>query len=140
VQQRHLAHDRPGANLGHRLAIDLQPQHPIKQQEQLLTLLALLDQGPPGLQPSELRLGVDDGHRQLALQRRLHRGHDRARVLGTPGRVGAERLPPPGVVVDEPALGDRLADLPPRVRHMRSNQPLLPCAHGAPIHRHDHVA
>ena len=73
------------ANLGHRLAVDLHPQHPVEQQEQLVAVLALLDQGPAGPEPQELRLGIDHGHRQLALQGRLHRGHDRGRVLGPQG-------------------------------------------------------
>jgi hypothetical protein len=75
----------PGADLGHRRAVDLHPQHPVEQEEQLGAGLALPDQGPAGLKPTEPRLGVDDRHRQLALQRRLHRGHDRGRVLGPQG-------------------------------------------------------
>jgi hypothetical protein len=42
--------DRPGANLGHRFAVDFHPQYSIRQQEQLLTPLALLDQGPARLE------------------------------------------------------------------------------------------
>ena len=45
MQQRHLAHDGPRANLGHRPAVDLYPQHPVEQQEQLVAVLALLGQG-----------------------------------------------------------------------------------------------
>ena len=85
VQQGHLAHDRPRANLGHRLAVDLHPQDAVEQQEQLIALFALLDQGPARLEAAEPRLGVDHGHRELAFQGRLHRGHDRGRVLRPQG-------------------------------------------------------
>jgi hypothetical protein len=58
LQQRQLAHDRPRANLSHWLAVDLDPQHPVEQQEQLVALLALLDQGPARLEAAEPWPGV----------------------------------------------------------------------------------
>ena len=60
VQQRQLPQDRSRTDLGHWLAVDLHLEHAVEQQEQLVTLLVLLDQGPAGLEPPELRLGIDD--------------------------------------------------------------------------------
>lgn len=54
VQQRHLAQNRAGADLGHRLAVDLHLQYAVEEQEQFLPGLALLDQGPARPQPPEL--------------------------------------------------------------------------------------
>ena len=77
-----------------------------QQQEQLLTPLPLLHQGPTGLQPRELQRGVDDGHRQLALH-----ADSAAVTIGPsprhPRACGCRTPPDTGVMVDVPALGDQ---------------------------------
>jgi hypothetical protein len=104
-QQRHFTEDRARPDLGDHLAVHLDGQDTIKQQEQLVTWLALLDQGLARPQPPEWGVGADDQPRQLTLQGALDRGHDGRRLLLTARAVLRGGLQVPLVEVDQPGLG-----------------------------------
>ena len=56
LEQRQLADQRPGPELGDLLAVDLDVDHAVQDQEQLLPLLALRDQALAGVQLAALEL------------------------------------------------------------------------------------
>src|SRR5215218_9352243 len=109
LEQGHLADHGPGAELGHRLAVDLDHQHAVEEQVHVGAGLALLDQDLAVLEPPEVGLAVDDGHRQPALQGRLGRHHQGRRVLVAPGGSLHLGLAEPAGEVDPARLGDQLA-------------------------------
>ncbi len=100
----------PGPELGHDLAVDLDREHAVEDEVQLLAGVALLGER---LAPAELlHLGLDaaphDLHRQLPLERRLDRSRERGRLLVAPRRMLPERVPVPGLELDEAGLLDQL--------------------------------
>ena len=56
LEQGHLADHGPGAELGDRLAVDLDPEHAVEQEVDVGAGVALLDQGLAGLQAPERAL------------------------------------------------------------------------------------
>src|SRR5215207_2936803 len=109
LEQGHLADHGAGAELGDRLAVDLDPQHAVEEQVHVGAGLALLDQDLVALQAPEAGLAVDDGHRQPPLQGRLGRHHQRRGVLVAPRGARPLGLPEPAVEVDPAGLGDQPA-------------------------------
>ena len=67
------AEHRAGSDLGERLTVDLDDQHPVEQQEQLVAARALLHQRLAFLHPADVGLlsAAHDPLLQLALEQRL---------------------------------------------------------------------
>lgn len=87
LQQRHL----PRADLGDRLAVDLHLEHAVEQQEQLLALLALPDQGAAGW--SRRNRGLASITASDSWRSRPTRPRSRSRAGGGP--AGASGCRPP---------------------------------------------
>src|SRR5512133_2439834 len=111
LEQRALAEQGTGADLGHPVAVDLDVDNAVEQQEQLPTLLALGHQRLALLEvaPLELLALTHDRSRKLTLEVGLDRGRQRRRILLAPGRVLAVRGPVPLLEVDRPRLLHQLA-------------------------------
>ena len=101
-----LAEDGAGGHAGDRLAVDLDVQEAVEQQEHVAPRLALLDERLANLEPLTRQPGVehqgDAG--QLVLESSLDRGDDLGRVLVSPGRRFAERLAVPAVEILQAVL------------------------------------
>ena len=107
---RPLSHDRSGAYLRDRLAIDLHLKSAIEHEEHLVTRLTLLDQRVPLVDRASFLFGAaDDDRGQLALQSAFHRLHHRRGVVGAPWGALAERLIDPCREIGQPRLHDELA-------------------------------
>src|SRR6185436_20794952 len=111
LEQRALAEQRTGPDLGHPVAVDLDVDDPVEEQEELVTRLAFLHQRLAlfELAPFELLALAHDRDRQLTLEVGLDRRRQRRRILLAPGRVLAMRGPVPLAEVDRPGLLDQLA-------------------------------
>src|SRR3954462_2421068 len=83
LQECHLAQQRARTELGDLLAVNLDVDDAVQDQEQLATLVALLDQLLTGVErpPLELRATAHDRCAQLALELQLDSRRQRRRVL-----------------------------------------------------------
>src|SRR6478672_8585237 len=111
LQQRAFAEQRAWADLGNLVAVDLDVDHTVEEQEELVALrafghecLTLLD-----LASLELLALAHDRDGELTLELRFDRGRQRRRVLFAPRRVLSVRLLVPLGEVDRPGLLDELA-------------------------------
>src|SRR2546430_6422278 len=111
LEQRALAEQGPRADLGDRVAVDLDIDDAVEEQEELSALLALGHQRLALLEvsPLELLALTHDRGRKLALEVGLDRGRQRWRILLAPRRVLAVRGPVPLLEVDRPRLLHQLA-------------------------------
>src|SRR5438093_8513875 len=110
-EQRPLADERAGTDLGDLLAVDLDGEHAVEEQVEHVAGLALFDEHLVGCEA--LPLGSDaaahDLSRELPLEVALCRSHDRRRVLVAPRSALAVGFAVPGLEVDRPGLVDELA-------------------------------
>src|SRR2546423_7108351 len=110
-EQRALAEQGAGADLGHRIAVDLDVDDAVEEQEELSAFFALVHERMALLEiaPLELLALTHDRGRKLPLEVGLDRGGQGRRILLAPGRVLAVRLLVPLAEVDRPRLLDELA-------------------------------
>src|SRR5436190_17863646 len=101
-EQRTLAEQGAGADLSHGVAVDLDIDDAVEEQEELPAFLALLDQRIALLEVAALELLVfaHDRGRELTLEPGLDRGRESRRVLLAPRRVLAVRFLVPLPEVD----------------------------------------
>src|SRR5213592_4272461 len=111
LEQRALAEQGTGADLGHPVAVDLDVDNAVEQQEELPALLALGHQRLALLEvaPLELLALTHDRSRKLTLEVGLDRRRQRRRILLAPRRVLAVRGLVPLLEVDRPRLLHQLA-------------------------------
>ena len=99
-----------GADLGDLLAVDLDCQHAVEQQIEVVAGVTLLHQGLVGLEPPALRRrAAHELARELPLERALGLGHEGLRLLFAPGGAIAVGAPSPGLEVDRSRLLDERA-------------------------------
>src|SRR6266516_2298492 len=111
LEQRALAEQGTGADLGHPVAVDLDVDNAVEQQKQLPTLLALGHQRLALLEvaPLDHLALTHDRSRKLTLEVGLDRRRQRRRILLAPRRVLAVRGLVPLLEVDRPRLLHQLA-------------------------------
>src|SRR5207253_9742367 len=92
LEQRSLAQDGARADFGDRLAIGLDRQHAVEQEEQLFARLPLLDQRLAGGELAELGPGAapHDLLRELTFESGLNLRDEGGRIVASPGRPFAE--------------------------------------------------
>ena len=98
------------AVLGQPVPVHLHPDDAVQDEEELVAGLTLFGDHRPGGELADLGLGgaVHQIDRKPALQRRLHLGGERGRVLVAPGAVLAKCPAVPARKVDQAALFDQL--------------------------------
>src|SRR6266566_321572 len=111
LEQRTLAQQRAGADLGDLVAVDLDVDDTVEEQEELVSLRSLGHERLSLLEVASLELLAlaHDRDRELALELRFDGGRQRRRVLFAPRRVLAVRLLVPLSEVDRPGLLNELA-------------------------------
>src|SRR5512132_444647 len=89
LEQRALAEQGTGPDLGHRVTVDLDVDNAVEQQEELPALLALGHQRLALLEVAtfELLALTHDRGRKLTLELGLNRGRQRRRILLAPRHV-----------------------------------------------------
>src|SRR5256885_10784077 len=110
-EQRALAEQGAGADLGYWIAVDLDVDDAVEEEEELSAFLALVHERVALLEiaPLELLALAHDRGRKLTLEVGLDRGRQGRRILLAPGRVFAVRLLVPLAEVDRPRLLRELA-------------------------------
>ena len=88
------------------MVVDLDSEHTVEQEEEVVSLRTLLDEHLAfgELASFELAVAVEQIPRQLPLERGLRSRDDRRRLLVSPRRVVAVRLAVPRLEVDDAAL------------------------------------
>src|SRR5205085_1147616 len=106
-ERRTLAEDCAGANLRDDLAVDLDVENPVQEDEEIATALSLLDERLAARHPApnELRAVAEDRGREPAFELRLHRLGKGRRLLVAPRRPVAELELVRPEDVDEPPVG-----------------------------------
>src|SRR5579864_8661688 len=103
LEQCPLTKNRARSDLRNRFAIDLDREHAIEQEKQLMTAFTLLDERLVLAELAKFRLlpAAHDLLRQLSLEFGLDLGDERRRVFHAPGRFGAEDVARPAGEVGE---------------------------------------
>src|SRR2546421_2742705 len=111
LEQRTLAQQRAGADLGDLVAVDLDVDDTVEEQEELVALRALGYERLSLLEVASLELLAlaHDRDRELTLELRLDGGRERRRVLLAPWCLLSVRLLVPLGEVDRPGLLNELA-------------------------------
>src|SRR5580704_2070050 len=111
LEQRTLAEHGPRSDLSHRTAVDLDREYAVEEQVHVLALVALDDQRRARLDRLDawFDAATHDPERELALERGFDLGHQRRRILVTPGRVPAKGVLVPALEIHQSRLLSEIA-------------------------------